>query len=79
MSAEIRVKAATGEFLSLRHDRSWLWLHDALEQGGQDILSNRRGNVVDIPIIFAVALYMPMGIGAQALNGQVRLYETQHL
>ena len=68
MSAEIRVKAATGESPSLRHDRSWFWLHDALEQGGQDILSNRGRNVVDVHIIFAITLYMPMGIGAQALD-----------
>jgi hypothetical protein len=38
ISAEIHVKAAVGEGLSLRHDRNWLWLYDALEQGGEDIL-----------------------------------------
>jgi hypothetical protein len=68
MSAEISVKAATEESLSLRHDRNWLWLHDVLEQGGQNILSNRRGNVVDTHIIFTITLDMPMGIGAQALD-----------
>ena len=43
-------------------------MNDALEQGSQDILSNRRGNIVHIHSIFAIALHMPMGVGAQPLD-----------